>query len=276
MPEKVKQVRKGWGFIAGSLTVVIAAIWLVFFIDRAIMPLIVLTGVERVTPDLHHLSYASADSICKSLDLELASNRSRVDYDQPPGTILDQYPLAGTEVKLGRRIEVIISRSERMIICPNVKRRSPREASIIADSLGIKVNSEKTRYRHSRKYPEGVIISQIPEAGDEMNRGDELVLSVSLGRVPAEIVAPDLVGRKIDNVGVVLAKYNLRLGKISRYPDSTVPPGTVLTQNPLPGTPMKSGGRVSVNVAVKPATKSLMDATETDSDKESSSFGEGN
>ena len=154
------------------------------------------------------------------------------------------------------------------MICPDVIGRSPREASIVADSLGLVVDFGKNKYRHSNKYPEGVVLNQSPEPGVELRRDDELTLTVSLGRVPTEIVAPDLVGRKLDNIGIVLAKYNLRLGHVNRYPDSTLPPGTVLTQKPLPGTPMKSGGRISVNIAVKPAEKSIpnLDIAETDSD----------
>ncbi|HHE47299.1 MAG TPA: PASTA domain-containing protein [Bacteroidetes bacterium] len=164
-------------------------------------------------------------------------------------------------VKPGRRIEIVVSRSESMTTCPDVIGRSPREAAITADSVGLMVDPQHTRYRHSNSYPEGVVMFQRPEPNREMNRDEELFLTVSLGKRPTAIVAPDLVGRKFESVGITLTKYNLRLGRVEKFPNRSVAAGTVLTQDPLPGTPMKSGERISLSIAVKPSSNQPPDTT---------------
>ncbi len=244
---------------AGLVTVIIAVFWLIVFIDRILMPLVVSAGVEHEIPDFHYMQLVEADSICDLFDIELVPERTRIDDRVSTGTILDQYPVAGVNVKPGRRLEVIVSVREGLVICPDIIGRSPREAAITADSVGLIVDSKHTRYRHTKKYPEGVVIFQTPEPMTEMNRSDELILTVSLGKRPTEIVAPDLVGRQFENVGIMLAKYNLRLGRVKRFPDRSVPAGTVLSQDPPSGTPMKARGKVHLNVAVKPASYSKPD-----------------
>ena len=242
--------------ITGITVVVIAVLWLIVFTDRVVMPLIVLSGIENRVPDLHFMNIDEADSTCRALGLELIRGRTRIDDRLSPGTILDQFPVAGVTFKPGRRIEVVISDRAQMVTCPKVLGRSPREAMIIADSAGLALIREHIRYQHSKWSPEGVVIVQEPKPMTEMKRGDELKLIVSLGERPLEIVAPDLVGMQLDGIGIALAKYGLRLGKVTRFPDRTAPAETVISQSPSPGTPMGAGDRVELCVTVAPVTGS--------------------
>ncbi|MDP8239458.1 MAG: PASTA domain-containing protein [Candidatus Hatepunaea meridiana] len=252
-----KRSKDDWiNLVAGMVIVIIASIWLIFSIDRVVMPLIALAGIERDMPNLHHRHYYEADSVCSVRGLNLIWGRTRIDDNLPPGTILDQFPVAGVKVKPGRRVEVVVSNREGLVICPDVVGKSPREAGIIAGSSGLVVNPDKLRYWHSGSYPEGVVMGQKPEPCMAMDRGEELILTVSLGKRPTEIVAPDLAGRKLNDIGIILAKYRLRKGEIVKYPDRSVPPGTILSQKPAPGTPMEAGGKVSLRVAVKPVKDS--------------------
>jgi len=130
--------------------------------------------------------------------------------------------------------------------------RSPREAALIADSTGIVVKMEKIRYQHSNSLPEGVIMSQRPLPGERIVRNSELNLTVSTGKRPDKIVAPDLVGRQVSEINLILAKYELRLGHISRYPQKSSRVGTILEQTPKSGSAMSSGQRIDVKIAVSP------------------------
>lgn len=228
------------------------SIWLLAFIDRVVMPLLVRSGVEIIVPDLHLQPWFEADSICIAMNLELDSGKVRIDENIPPNYILDQYPIAGSIVKPGRRIEVILSNHAIRISCPDLIGRSPREAHLIADSSGLIIPKEKVRYRYSRNTPDGVILDQSPVSGTLLDRGDSLSIMISLGPQPQEFIAPDLIGQKIDGIAVLLAKHNLRLGKVSRHPTTAMAPGTVIEQNPEPGTKMSRSGRVNVRVASKP------------------------
>jgi serine/threonine-protein kinase len=250
--EKPKSGQDRLEFISGLLVAVIALIWLMFFIDRAVMPLIALAGVERTVPNLRYMHVNQADSLCKELGVEIVHSRYRVEDKQPSGTILDQFPVAGSIVKPGRRIEVVVSEQELSVKCPNVVGMSPREASLKASSFGLKVDDANIRYSHSSSSPEGVVTAQRPIAGDELTKGTELILTVSLGKTPDNIIAPDLKGRNINDIRLVLTKYSLRLGKVPHFPDSSVPQGTIISQDPPAGTAMEAGDLISVRSAVKP------------------------
>lgn len=251
----VPKSRLNWLELAAGITIAaIAIIWMVLLVDRVVMPLITLSGVERQVPDLHHLSISEADSVCRNLGLELVRGRIRTENRLSPGTILDQYPIAGGMVKPGRRIEVVVSDHEMLAICPYVIGQSPREAAIRANSIGLEVLSEHTRYHHSTLYPEGVVMAQYPASGKELTRGHELVLTVSLGKKPDNIVAPNLVGRDINDVGLLLAKNSLLKGKIIHFPDKSVTEGTIISQYPEPGATMQSGESIALRVAMKPVS----------------------
>ena len=144
-----------------------------------------------------------------------------------------------------------------VILCPVLVGRSPREAVLIADSSGLFVDESKNRYAHSARYPEGVVMRQIPQKYTGMMSGDTIRLVVSVGHKPEEIRAPRLIGQKINEINRLLVKHRVRLGKISRYPDSSVPPNTIISQTPEPNSGMKADDRIDVRVTVKPKTERM-------------------
>ncbi|MBT7788297.1 MAG: PASTA domain-containing protein [Calditrichaeota bacterium] len=178
-----------------------------------------------------------------------------MDNRHEAGTVVDQFPVAGSLVKPGRRVEVVLSVREQLLICPDVMGRSPREAVLIADSTGIVVLLENVTYRHSNALPEGVIMYQQPQPNERILRNSELSLTVSTGTKPEKIVAPDLIGRQISEIDLVLAKFELKLGQVSRYPQKSSREGIILEQTPKSGTAMVSGQRIDLKIAVSPSKK---------------------
>ncbi|MBC8465895.1 PASTA domain-containing protein [bacterium] len=240
--------------LIGVILVIIAAFWVIGLINFAVMPLVVASNVKLTVPDLRGKHVKLAEKMCENLGIELIRSRVRIDQNNPPAIVLDQFPDAGTKVKPGKRIEVILSVNEQMLLCPEVIGKSPREAELIADSSGLFFDSESIIFRHSSLIPEGVVLDQDPESITKMNRGDTLSVTVSLGVVPTSIIAPDLVGRNVNELRMTLAKYYLYLGKIIKYPSKNEREGTVISQKPSAGTPMKRYQSVEVQITVSPKT----------------------
>lgn len=238
------------------MVIAVAAIWMILFIDRIVMPIIVRSDIELVVPDLRSLSIAEAMQIGNELGIEIESERARVDNNHPRGTVLDQYPLSGSIVKPGRRIDVILSTRERLILCPEIVGMSPREARLIADSSGLNIAESQLEFTHSKLVPEGVVISQSPSSMTGMMRGDSIKFTVSLGIMPVNIIAPNLVGRNYDDLRFVLAQNRLKIGNITRYPDKSAREGQILTQHPTPGTQMEHGEKMDFSIAIKPSDRS--------------------
>ena len=79
----------------------------------------------------------------------------------------------------------------------------------------------------------------------------EVELVVSEGR---DVVAvPDLEGRLLDDVEVLLSRLGLVLGTVTFEPGAVGAPGRVIGQSPPPGFGLREGGEVSVRVAGRPS-----------------------
>jgi serine/threonine-protein kinase len=239
-------------FIAGLLVVVIGGVWIVAMADKVILPLIVMAGNEVSTPDLTNLPKSVADSICTASRLQMTKTRTRQDDRVPPDIVIDQYPAAGTPVRPGRVIEVVISDQTGLVVCPNVIGRSPREVAIIADSAGLSFDGTTVSYLHSETEPEGIVIGQRPLAYTGVRRGERLMLTVSLGSTPVSPTVPDLIGCNLSEVKFILAKQGLLLGETVSFPDRNRTPGTVIGQNPAWGETAPTDGIVSITIAVEP------------------------
>lgn len=253
--KKVSRRRPSLERLAGLTVVIIAGCWLLLFVDRVVMPVVVFSGLEVEVPDVHHLPFVEADSICQALGLELVKGRPRIDERFPPGHVMDQFPVAGVKVKPGRRIEVVVSTPRELTICPDVIGKSLREAIIVVDSSGLQIVEDSIRFIHSENQPEGVVVKQKPSPMTKMTQDEEIEVTLSLGKRPSEIVAPDLIGHLFSDVEFLLRKNDLRFGKITHFPDSSHPEHTVISQNPPPGTVMKRFARIDLRVAIKPKGK---------------------
>lgn len=249
----VKGKLQSWlyGF-TGLVVVVFGALWIMQLINQVIMPLVVRSGVELTVPDLRELPVKKAEDICTEMGIELVRERNRVDNNHRSGIVLDQFPLAGSIVKPNRRISVVLSVRESLVLCPRVIGKSPREAELIADSCGLKLGTERIQYRHSTEIPEGAIMAQYPAPMTGLISSDSLSITVSLGPVPTKIIVPNLVGKHIDETELALKKFKLKTGRITRYPHRSVREGEILEQSPPAGTEMKPGGAVDVTIAVPP------------------------
>ena len=238
--------------VVGILVVIVAALWFVGFLDRVVMPLISRSGVQVNVPDLRNIKFEQADSLCSKLQLEIVKARTRPDDRLGAGVIVDQFPVAGSVVKPGRRIEVVVTDQAGLIACPGVVGRSVREAMISADSCGLVIRENAIRYAYSEQDPEGVVVSQTPPPFTGVLKGAELRLTVSLGGAPVEMIVPNLVGRNFEEASFLLIRYQLHPGDVISFPDRHSTPGIILSQDPPAGSTLPDDKRVNLRVAIRP------------------------
>ena len=95
--------------------------------------------------------------------------------------------------------------------------------------------------------PEGTIIAQQPAAGEGIEQGQAVNVTVSTGREQSTV--PQLVGlTSLDDVRIALSDFGLVLGAITEG-DSNQPGGYVLEQNPGEGTQVAAGSAVDIVVS---------------------------
>ena len=92
----------------------------------------------------------------------------------------------------------------------------------------------------------GIVFDQNPPAGTPLPPKSTVTITVSAG--PEAVQVPDLTNKLLQDASSALAQDKLKLGKQTPQ-DSQLPPGTVLSQDPVAGKTVPQGTAVDVVVA---------------------------
>jgi eukaryotic-like serine/threonine-protein kinase len=128
---------------------------------------------------------------------------------------------------------------------PDVIGLSLEDAQLRIKEAGLE--PKEAEYKNDKRYKVGTVIMQNPIAESEVKRDRGVYLTISGGE---ELVdAPNLKGKSIREAVFNLEKYNLKLGAISYEPSEEIFANTIIRQEILPGTKIKSGNRIDVTVS---------------------------
>jgi serine/threonine protein kinase len=94
--------------------------------------------------------------------------------------------------------------------------------------------------------PKGIVISENPPAGTLLPLNSSVTITVSSGPQAAQV--PDLTNKTLADAKTELIANRLVIGTTTPQ-DAPSPPGTVLHQDPAPGTTVNQGSKVNVVVA---------------------------
>lgn len=131
----------------------------------------------------------------------------------------------------------------RSAIAPDVVGLSVGDAQAMARREGL--NWQQTDISHDT-VPAGTVISQIPEADTQMEKGDSLLVTVSLG--PSTTTMPDVMGLMYEEATARLNERGFG-GIVLIRTTSTAPEGTVLNQTPAVGQSYAVGQAVELTVS---------------------------
>ncbi|ACI21401.1 MULTISPECIES: PASTA domain-containing protein [Thermodesulfovibrio] len=138
------------------------------------------SGGTIEVPDLRGKDIVQANQILKEKGLYIRIDGEEYS-DIPTGTVSRQSLPAGTKVKKGREVGVIMSKGLKFTVFPDVRGVSYEEAEKILNEKGIPI--EKVIKIHSNKYPDNIVIAQSPEP---QQGGKAIKLIVSIGEKEEE------------------------------------------------------------------------------------------
>jgi beta-lactam-binding protein with PASTA domain len=130
-----------------------------------------------VVPELKGKEMREANTILRTKGLYMQLEGEDYDPVVPQGYIIRQEMLAGTEVKEGREIGVVLSRGPKIQYVPDVVGEPLDRAEAILKEKGIQIG--KILYVHSRKSPKDEVLAQRPETNE--TGGETFSIIVSLG-----------------------------------------------------------------------------------------------
>ena len=223
-------------------------IFLILFINYLLMPTYINQRSIIAIPNLEGLSVIEAESITRSEGIQLVVADTIFTNDISPGIILEQFPPAGKEVKVGRAIKIKITQLNQKILVPELLGKTLRSSEIELEQIGISVDS--VYYSYSPNYPKGIVSWQSPAPLDSVRKGFGVRLEVSTGLAPNDFVTvPDLQGifyseaiKKIDEIG-------LKEGSVQFVNQDKFLPNTVLNQNPKEGTKVSQDSPINLIIS---------------------------
>lgn len=146
------------------------------------------------------------------------------------GKVESTDPVAGTTVNAGTQVTVVLykGKNEVNIKMPDLSNKSEADAKKELEDLGFDINNVSVEYTYDDEIKEGNVITQNgPKIGEETPSTAKIGLVVSLGKP----IIPDIVGKTKAEAEELLAKYSLKLGKVTEKNDDKVEAGKIISIN---------------------------------------------
>ena len=208
-------------------------------------------------PSLESGDVASARQALARRNLVLGSVNARPS-EKSPGTVIGQNPAPESTIACGSAIEVWIAVPMPLVRVPALQGQDAATATRTLEGVGLVLG---TADRRESELPVGGVVEQLPAPGTEVRRGTPVNVWLSSG-IPLTPI-PDVRGRDRGTAAEILRSQHFRLGEVSeRAVDAT--PGTIVDQQPQPGTPSRRDTPVRVWVSASIEVPSVIGRREAD------------
>jgi beta-lactam-binding protein with PASTA domain len=236
-----------------------AALILIFILVVGASAYLTLTLIVKsedtvVVPDLIGKEVVYALELLSDLGLNTKVEGSEYSAEVPKNSVIFQEPAAGSEIKKGRDVRIIISKGPKSILMPNLENLPVQQARVILDENSLCQGELSGTYNSHIKRDS--IIAQVPARGTMVTRGECVNLLVSLGIPPQKYEMPDIRGRFLDDAIPLIENNNLILGKITSVYYKDKPINSIVSQEPSSGYCVTEGSTVDLVVNRQPGKES--------------------
>ncbi len=215
-------------FLRGVLPL-LSLLLLAVIVDKIVMPIVTRHGSEFPLPDFSGQRMFEVQVTLSDLDLEHEISSEEYSPGSDEGVILGQFPIAGTNVKPGRKIKFVVSLGQKSVSIPEMHGLSVRQAILDLETVGLKLG--EIAWAVSDTIPERVVVWSFPEAGTQIPMGSAVNLMVNRGRSSRFTYMPRVVGLPVSEAIKRLEDKWLKPGIITPRVDENYLPETVLEQS---------------------------------------------
>lgn len=251
----LKNILGNW--IVKNILLAIVALVLLVIVSAIFLNLITNHGKVIVVPDLTGMTVEQAHDSASRAGVRLDVIDSIYSKSLTRGAIFSQNPKAGSSVKKGRRVQLVInSMSPKKIRMPNLVGYTMRQAKAELSSKGL--NLRKLIYVND--IATNNVLGQLHlgvnvRAGSMIDSGSDIDLEVGLNQGDDRTYVPDLKGLKYRRAMDVIHENSLNVGQVyfdksvRHYSDSVN--AVVYYQNPSSsGVSVLMGTSVSIRLTV--------------------------
>jgi eukaryotic-like serine/threonine-protein kinase len=197
-------------------------------------------------PNLVGRPLEEAQRLAERAGLVFVTERRAFDSDVPVGSIISQRPPPRGEAEDGDTLAVVVSQGPEMAAVPDVSGLTIDAARRRLEEADFKT---LVRQEYHERIPEGRVIDQSPPAGTDLEVGEPVRITVSLGKEPVDV--PLVEGNTESEAGAILLGAQLQVSVTEEF-SATVPLGVVIRQDPAEGTTVDQDSTVTIVVSKGP------------------------
>lgn len=171
-----------------------------------------------------------------------------------PGTVIDSDPASGDRVRKDGTVALTLSKGPDVVTVPDgLVGALQADAEAALTSAGLTVDYDDAQY--SDDVANGLVLKVAGQDGADvaantsLKRGTTVILTVSQGPEPVTVFS--VVGATLDNATTQLQDAGLKIAATEVFSD-TVPAGSIVRQDPAPGTAGHRTDTVNVEVSKGP------------------------
>jgi eukaryotic-like serine/threonine-protein kinase len=235
--------------------IVLLLIGFVVIFDRLIMPYYISQGSSKVVPDVLNMKYEDASDRLRQDGFEAIKSYhvtylSKIDSN----IVLSQMPEAGTEVKPGRKVFLVVNKQEKPAFpMPDLLGRAEFDARQMAYRMEMVIQEVQSTPITNAEM-DGRVMSQSIPARTIVKSGTAVSIVIGRYQSPVEeaktISVPNVLGMSLAQAQKVLASAALPVGKITTQYSTFIVPNTVISQRPGAGTHVAPDQPIELSVVI--------------------------
>ena len=201
----------------------------------------------QTVPDLKGRSLSAALDLIAPLNLGLRKSASEFNSAVPISSVMRQDPPAGTIVREGKIIKVVVSQGGETVLAPSIVGLPLRNAEMMLRQVQLQLGEVGEAF--SLKLEKGMVISQDPKAEASVERNALVNVTVSGGQPPAGLqLMPDFLRKNISEAQSWAATAGIQISE-TKDPTALFPHGTILTQTPAPDAALQADAPVAFTIS---------------------------
>lgn len=202
-----------------------------------------LFGKRVYTPNIVGMTVEEGTKKCQEAGLTLEVESEVNSADVEVGKIVSQSPSASSESRSGKAVKVTVSKGPKMVIIPDIKGKTEKEATAELEKQKLKVEIKREK---NNEIASGIVYQIEPGEGVSIAEGKTVTIWVSQGRDVVNV--PGIVSMSEGEAANAITSHGLVVGTVT-YQESDFPSGVVISQSPTEGIEVDRGTAVNYVVS---------------------------
>ncbi len=257
---KAPQRRSVANILIRNLILAVSLLVIALFVVQIMLSVFTRHNKYKQVPEFTGMHLTEALQAAEDYGLRMEINDSLYVPAFDGGTVLEQKPVAGTEVKSGRRIFVTVnSYHQKMVTVPYVTGYSLRQAKNNLESVGLEIAELRFEEDIAANYVLGERVNgqEVREGSDmQVELGSGVVLTIGMNETNTTAMMPDLTGLVLREAKSRIWENGFNVGNINMDADidmNNQNTARVYGQTPQPGEFVNMGQRITLRLTLDDA-----------------------